>query len=223
VQQKDCGTLRLQTASHAFWRTDFYWWSPKGAAAICLKKSIYATASKEVSQSRAQAWTDIEAGTLFPKMNTEPEAVMHNFWVVAAAAVLVCGEALAAEGPAPENGEAAVGVGVLCNTSRQAEQFVSLRGKGAAPAMQAVNSAARDGHACGIAAVAYIRDRTVGTVKLNDRLVQIVRINVVAGFTGSGWERATADMTQYAVLEGAGESVWRALTKMIPYFRDRGR
>jgi len=152
---------------------------------------------------------DIEAGTLFPKMNTEPEAVMRIFWVVAAAAVLVCGEALAAEGPAPENGEAAVGVGVLCNTSQQAEQFVSLRGKGAAPekAMQAVNTAARDGHACGIAAVAYIRDRTVGTVKLNDRLVQIVRINVVAGFTGSGWERATADMTQYAVLEGAGESV----------------
>jgi len=73
--------------------------------------------------------------------------------------------------------------------------------------MQAVNTTARDGHACGIAAVAYIRDRTVGTVKLNDRLVQIVRINVVAGFTGSGWERATADMTQYAVLEGAGESV----------------
>src|SRR6476660_5004252 len=78
-------------------------------------------------------------------MNTEPEAVMHNFWVVAAAAVLVCGEALAAEGPAPENGEAAVGVGVLCNTSKQAEQFVSLRGKGAAPekAMQAVNSVLR--------------------------------------------------------------------------------
>ena len=44
-------------------------------------------------------------------------------------------------------------------------------------------------------------------MKLKDRLVQIVRINVVAGFTGSGWERATADMTQYAVLEGAGESV----------------
>jgi hypothetical protein len=37
--------------------------------------------------------------------------------------------------------------------------------------------------------------------------MRIVRINVVAGFTGSGWERATADMTRYAVLEGAGESV----------------
>src|SRR5215475_604017 len=142
-------------------------------------------------------------------MNTEPEVTMRFFWVAATAAVLVCGEANAVEGPAPENGEPAVGVGVLCNTPQQAEQFVSLRGKGTAPekAMQAVNTAARDGHACGIAAVAYIRNQTVGTVKLKDRLVQIVRINVVAGFTGSGWERATADMTQYAVLEGDGESV----------------
>ena len=134
---------------------------------------------------------------------------MRIFWIMAAAAMLFCGEVLAAEGPALENGEPAVGVGVLCNTPQQAEQFVSLRGKGAAPekAMQAVNAAARDGHACGIAAVAYVRDHTVGTVKLKDRLVQIVRINVVAGFTGSRWERATADMTQYAVLEGTGESV----------------
>ena len=73
--------------------------------------------------------------------------------------------------------------------------------------MQVVNAAARDGHACGIAVVAYIRNQTVGTVKLKDRLVQIVRINVGAGVTGSGWERAIADMTQYAVLEGAGGSV----------------
>jgi len=124
-------------------------------------------------------------------MNMEPEAAMRIFWMAAAAAMLFCGEVLAAEGPAPENGEAAVGVSVLCNTPQQAEQFVSLRGKGAAPekAMQVVNAAARDGHACGIAAVAYIRDQSVGTVKLRDRLVQIVRINVVAGFTGSGWEQ----------------------------------
>jgi hypothetical protein len=128
---------------------------------------------------------------------------------VATAAMLVCGGALAAEGPAPENGDTAVGVGILCNTPQQAEQFVNLRGKEAAPekAMQVVNAAARDGHACGIAVVAHIRNQTVGTVKLKDRPVQIVRINVVAGVTGSGWERAIADMTQYAVLEGAGESV----------------
>ena len=39
-----------------------------------------------------------------------------------------------------------------------------------------------------------------------DRLVQIVRINIVAGFNGSGWQRVT-DTVQYAVLEGEGESV----------------
>ena len=134
---------------------------------------------------------------------------MRIYWLAAAAVVVVCGAVRAAEGPAPESGDAAVGVGILCNTPQQAKQFVSLRRKGAAPekAMQVVNADAREGHACGVAAVAYIRNQTVGTVKLKDRLVQIVRINVVAGFTGSGWERATADMIQYAVLEGAGESV----------------
>jgi hypothetical protein len=37
-------------------------------------------------------------------------------------------------------------------------------------------------------------------------LVQIVRINVVAGFNGSGWQRVS-DLVQYAVLEGAGQSI----------------
>jgi hypothetical protein len=46
----------------------------------------------------------------------------------------------------------------------------------------------------------------MGTVKLQDELVQIVRINVVAGFNGSSWERVS-DMVQYAVLEGGGESI----------------
>jgi hypothetical protein len=41
---------------------------------------------------------------------------------------------------------------------------------------------------------------------LEDKLVQIVRINVVAGFNGSGWQRVS-DMVQYAVLEGGGESI----------------
>jgi hypothetical protein len=43
-------------------------------------------------------------------------------------------------------------------------------------------------------------------MKLKNSLVQIVRINVVAGFNGAGWRRVS-DMVQYAVLEGEGESV----------------
>ncbi|HEY6753924.1 MAG TPA: hypothetical protein VI077_04315 [Pseudolabrys sp.] len=130
---------------------------------------------------------------------------MRILWV-AAAAMLVCGIARADELPA--NGDAAVGIGIICNTPQQAEHFVKLRSSGIKPeqAMQAVNVGARDARACGVAAVAYVRDATIDTMKLKDRLVQIVRINVVAGFNGSAWQRVT-NMVQYAVLEGGGESV----------------
>ena len=43
-------------------------------------------------------------------------------------------------------------------------------------------------------------------MKLDNQLVQIVRINVVAGFNGTEWQRVK-NMVQYAVLEGGGESV----------------
>lgn len=134
---------------------------------------------------------------------------MRIIWAAATAAVLICGVARANEqSQPPENGDAAVGVGIICNTPQQAQQFVSLRSKGANrdKAMKAVNATSRDQRACGIAAIAYIRNQTVDTVKLQDKLVQIVRINVVAGFNGSGWQRVP-DMVQYAVLEGDGESV----------------
>jgi hypothetical protein len=72
--------------------------------------------------------------------------------------------------------------------------------------MQAVNASAHDARACGVAAVAYVRNETVDTMKLKNSLVQIVRINVVAGFNGAGWRRVS-DMVQYAVLKGEGESV----------------
>jgi hypothetical protein len=131
---------------------------------------------------------------------------MRVFWVAAAAAVLVCGGVWAEE--QPRNGDAAIGIGIICNTSQQAEQFVKLRSTGTQPdqAMRAVNASARDNRACGVAAIAYIRNQTVDTMKLQDNLVQIVRINVVAGFNGAGWQRIS-DMVQYAVLEGGGESV----------------
>jgi hypothetical protein len=131
---------------------------------------------------------------------------MRVFWVAAAAVVLVCGGAWAEEQPG--NGDAAIGIGIICNTSQQAEQFVRLRSRGTQPeqAMRAVNASARDNRACGVAAIAYIRNQTVDTMKVRDNLVQIVRINVVAGFNGAGWQRIS-DMVQYAVLEGGGESV----------------
>lgn len=133
---------------------------------------------------------------------------MRIFWA-AAAVLLACGAARA-DGPAqpPEKGDAAVGVGILCNTPQQAEQFVGFRKKGAAPeqAMRAVNVMAHDQRACGVAAVAYVRDTAVDTLAMQDKLVQIVRINIVAGFNGTGWQRVS-DTVQYAVLESDGESI----------------
>jgi hypothetical protein len=134
---------------------------------------------------------------------------MRVFGAAVAAAVLVCGVARA-EAPAqlPESGDAAVGVGIICNTADEAKEFVDLRQHGSAQeqAVQAVNAKATDERACGVAAVAYVSDGTVDTMTLGDKLVRIVRINVVAGFNGSAWQRVSG-MVQYAVIEGGGESI----------------
>jgi hypothetical protein len=133
---------------------------------------------------------------------------MRIFWAAATAAMLACGVAHAAGTPSPGNGDAAVGIGIICNTPEQAEQFVRLRSKGTESnrAMTSVNANAHDDHACGVAAIAYIRDQTVDTMKLDNKLVQIVRISVFAGFNGNAWQRVSG-MVQYAVLEGGGESI----------------
>ena len=106
-------------------------------------------------------------------------------------------------------GDPGVGVVIICNTPEQAERFVSLRGGGSAVklALVAVNTEARDMGACGVAAVAFLRDQTLKTRPMGDRLVQIVRINIVAGFNGTGWHRASAMTVQYAVIEAEGRSI----------------
>ena len=105
-------------------------------------------------------------------------------------------------------GEPAVGVGIICNTVEQAERFVHLRAQGAAvpAALDTVNTEVKDTRACGVAAVAFLRDQTIKTRPMGDRLVQIVRINVVAGFNGTGWQRTSAVTVQYAVIDAQGQS-----------------
>ena len=48
-----------------------------------------------------------------------------------------------------------------------------------------------------------------GTLELKpvaNKLVQVVRVNILAGFDGNAWQQVSA-MTQYAVMEGEGESI----------------
>jgi hypothetical protein len=140
------------------------------------------------------------------------EATMRfpSMLIWGAAALLFAGgvaraDQAATQPNAPGNNGATVGVGMICNTADQAKQFLNLRAKGAdaRQAMTAVNQQAHEPRACGVAAVAYIRDQTLATQAVNDKLLQIVRINVIAGYNQSGWHRI-AGAVQYAVVEQTG-------------------
>lgn len=123
----------------------------------------------------------------------------------AVAVLMLSGAARADQGG---SGEPAVGVGMICNTPQQAERFVALRAQGTAAkqAMATVNKEAKDVRACGLAAIAFTRDATLDNKAVDNKLVQVVRINVVAGFNGSGWQ-PVSNMVQYAVMEGEGETI----------------
>lgn len=134
--------------------------------------------------------------------------------VLALAGIVLVGamaqaDAQSVSAPADGGAQAAIGVGIICNTPEQAGRFVSLRAEGKDPgkAIAGVNAEVHDARACGVAAVAFMRDQTVATRAMGDRLVQIVRINVVAGFNGTNWQRVSNDLTQYAVIEAEGQSI----------------
>jgi hypothetical protein len=136
---------------------------------------------------------------------------MRNFSLVlsAAAAMFIGNAALAQPGSDPENGDPSIGVGMICNTQEQAALYLTLEAKGLPPrrALRAVNrQASGTRHACGVAVIAFVRDRTLEMRPVHNKLIQIVRINVVAGFNGSGWQ-PVSDRVQYAVLEAEGETI----------------
>lgn len=114
---------------------------------------------------------------------------------------------------APGNGgkketEAKVGVGMICDSQAQAARFLELRatGRKADAAMAAVNKEAANPKACGLAAIAFTEDGTVDSKSVDNQLVQVVRIRVVAGYTGATWQ-PTKDFVQYAILEAEGLEV----------------
>jgi hypothetical protein len=136
---------------------------------------------------------------------------MRNSWAGAAALLLVCSIAQAGEADLSkqaENGKMSAGVGIICNTMEQAKDYVRLRGDGAevTRAVNTVNESAHDPKACGLAAVAFVRDATVDTRHVNGTLTSIVRINVIAGYNGDHWARVPA-LIQYAVMEAPGISI----------------
>ena len=137
------------------------------------------------------------------------EATMRMFWAAAAAMLLVGGVARAdKQSHLPGNAETAIGVGIMCNTLEQAERYVSLvaGGQQPVPAIVTVNTEVKDPRACGVATIAFKRDETVDTKSVRGKQIEIVRIIVIAGFNGTGWQPVTG-MVQYAVMEPKGIAI----------------
>jgi hypothetical protein len=135
---------------------------------------------------------------------------MRLSWAAAAASIVLWSAApgnVNAAGPM-EEGNIAIGVGIICNTPEQMERLVGLRNDGEEMnrAVIAVNDEAKDPRACGVAAVAFMSDKMVDMKNVQGKLVQIVRINVVAAFDGRQWARVPV-MTQYALIEPEGHAI----------------
>jgi hypothetical protein len=133
----------------------------------------------------------------------------------AAAALLVAAGALDARAgdmsAFDQSGQAergpAVGVGVICDTSEQAEHFITRRaaGEGVTPAVQNVNAEAQQPRACGIATIAFTIGKTVDTKAVNGKLMKIVQVNVIAGYNGANWQ--PVNTVQFAIVETPGYAI----------------
>ena len=133
--------------------------------------------------------------------------VFQGLMMAAAAAVLIAGAARAEELDVNSK-DPVIGIGVICDTNEQAEHYVTLRqgGQEMTPAVAKVNEAANKPRACGLAAVAFVPVETMDTKSMGGKLVRIVRISVVAGYNGSGWQQVS-HTEQYAIVEAKGEQI----------------
>ena len=94
---------------------------------------------------------------------------------------------------------------MICNILGQAQAYLDLRAGGvsADDAMKRINDDAHDARACGVAAIAFKRDKMLRAHAVENKLFEVVQINVLAGFNGSG----IPEMTQYAVMESKGDAI----------------
>ena len=98
-----------------------------------------------------------------------------------------------------------VGHGVLCDTVRQVERFVSLRdnGKDVRGALQTVNDEAQNAAACNLALFMFAPGKPIAELTIKGRLMSIVEITVYAFGNQRIWQKVPA-MTRYTVVVEKG-------------------
>ena len=91
----------------------------------------------------------------------------------------------------PGSREAEIGTGLVCDTQEQVERFVSLYDGDVADTVKKVNDAEGNPTACGVATMAYLRGRTLGTARHKATAFHIIPILVLGVVTESGVESVT--------------------------------
>ena len=101
-----------------------------------------------------------------------------------------------------------VGRGVICDTSEQAQRFLTLRNRGTemSQALQLVNKDAPAATACGEAIVAFRVGEPIKRGLIEGLGVDVVKITVVAYSDGQTWTQI-ADTAQYAIVAPKGIDV----------------
>jgi hypothetical protein len=105
--------------------------------------------------------------------------------------------------------DAAIGQGIICDTSGQAGRFVALMNDGATPdhAVRTINTEAKNERACGTAVIAFTMDRELNSQQMGGKPVSIARITVLAiSYDGTHWA-PIAPKVQYTVLPAKGLEV----------------
>jgi hypothetical protein len=131
------------------------------------------------------------------------------------AAALICAISVAhAEMPSPHArkpgapGDISVGGAIICDTSEQAQRYVTLRNSGNAEmtALQLVNTEANKPTACGAAVIAFRRGETIRTERIDGASVHVMKITVLAISSGARWSRVP-ETEQYAIIPPPGIEV----------------
>jgi hypothetical protein len=79
-----------------------------------------------------------------------------------------------------------VGNALICDTRQQVERIVSFMRGDLQSAVNAVNAAERDGTACGMSRLAFVRGAKLAIVRTREEAFQIVEILVVGVVTEAG-------------------------------------
>ena len=121
---------------------------------------------------------------------------------VALLLALSCSSA-AAEGI---EGQAAIAVGMVCDTAQQVERYVALYQEGASAeaALDTVNAEHKDAHACAILTALFVVREQVEMLSVKGGNVQIVAVTIFATNTASGWQQ-TKPVVQYTAIFAEAE------------------